>query len=219
MLTDILHSGTLPRDVATWRAEALVHHRVKVRLFIVNRIPPDSVGAELGVFTGLFSGVLARQKRVRRIAFVDPWWLAYGDHYPAWGKYTANGALSTRAAHELASRRVARFGLPDRTVEVAFSEDWLAKQADHSLDWVYLDSTHSYEGTKGELNLLDAKIKPEGIILGDDWHQDPNHRHHGVYRAVNEFVRHSDFEIIFCGVANQWALRRRTSDRSDKLAP
>jgi hypothetical protein len=214
MLGDVLRSGVLPSDLATARAELRVNHRVAERRFLLAYIPQDSVGAELGVFTGLFSAVLARQEKIRQVTFVDPWWLAFGEKYPSWGAYTAHGRLSTRTAHRLASARVAKAGRPGRVIEPAFSYDWLRAQPDRSLDWVYLDSTHTYDGTKAELELLDAKIKPDGVILGDDWQQDRNARHHGVCLAVNEFAKASDFEFALAGIATQWVLRRPVRDRS-----
>ena len=32
-------------------------------------------------------------------------------------------------------------------------------------------------------------------ICGDDWQSDRNHRHHGIFLAVNEFIREEDFEF------------------------
>jgi hypothetical protein len=55
----------------------------------------------------------------------------------------------------------------------------LAKMPDGHLDRVYLDTTHQYEQTAKELQLLKVKVKPGGVIAGDDWQSDPSHRHHG----------------------------------------
>ena len=215
MLRDILISRYVPSDLSIFRAELLASHRVIGRRFIVNFIPSNSVGAELGVFTGLFSSILARETKISRVAFVDPWWEAFGDYYPDWGAYTDHGRVSTRKAFEVAERRISRAALPHRVVEVASSYDWLKNQPDKSLDWVYLDSTHSYEGTKRELELLHTKIKDTGLILGDDWQIDRDNYHHGVCLAVNEFLKSSNFELIVCGQHNQWILRRSMDDISN----
>jgi hypothetical protein len=214
MLRDILLSGYIPSDISILRAELRASHRIRGRRFIVDFIPPNSIGAELGVFTGLFSAILAREQKISRATFVDPWWEAFGDHYPDWGAYTDYGRVNTHTAFALAQKRIARSGLPNRVVEVASSYDWLNRQPDESLDWVYLDSTHSYEGTKRELELLNLKIKNTGIILGDDWQIDRNHYHHGVCLAVNESLKGSNFELILCGQRNQWVLRRSLGDNS-----
>jgi hypothetical protein len=88
------------------------------------------------------------------------------------------------------------------------SYKWLESQPDESLDWIYLDSTHTYDGTKQELKLINRKIRKTGLICGDDWQSDRNHRHHGVFLAVNEFIREEDFEFVLCGVNSQWIIRR-----------
>ena len=174
-------------------------------------LPP---GPNLVVFTGLFSSLLARERKVAKVTFVDPWWTAHGDYYGDWGPYTDFGRLSTRTAHSLATRRISKSGLPGRSVEVAFSYDWLERQPDQSLDFAYIDSTHSYGGTRDELSLLDHKLKPDGLIMGDDWRPDRNHRHHGVCLAVNEFMRSKGFEIVLAGVNAQWVIRRPPADKS-----
>lgn len=214
MLRDILIARSVPGNFNVLRAELRAPHRITGRRFIVKLLPPNSVGAELGVFTGLFSSLLAREPKIAQVSFVDPWWEAFGDHYPDWGAYTDYGRVSTRKAFEIARTRISRAALPNRIIEVAFSYDWLQNQPDQSLDWVYLDSTHSYEGTSRELHLLEKKIKDNGMIFGDDWQTDRNHRHHGVSLAVNAFLKNSNFELMFCGAHSQWVLRRSLGDAS-----
>lgn len=213
-LRDILSTGCFPNDTSILKSELLTSHRVKGRQFLLAYIPENSVGAEIGVFTGLFSSILAREKKIAQVTFVDPWWEAYGEFYPNWGSYTDQGRVKTRHAYATAKRRIDRAGLSNRFVEIASSYEWLERQPDSSLDWVYLDSTHSYEGTVRELGLLNSKIKTTGLIFGDDWQTDRNHRHHGVFRAVNEFLKNGDFEVVTCGLNSQWVLRR-----SENAAP
>lgn len=64
----------------------------------------------------------------------------------------------------------------------------LTRMPDQHLDWAYLDTTHEYDQTARELQLLKQKVKPGGIIAGDDWRPDPSHPHHGVCKAVQAFV-------------------------------
>ncbi len=214
MLADIYHSSYFPRNPGILKSELRIRHRVSERAFIFEYIPPNSVGAELGVFTGLLSSLIARQQKIAQVTFVDPWWEAFGEFYPNWGRYTDYGRLKTHDAFETAKARIARARLPNRFVEVASSYDWLESQPDDSLDWVYLDSTHTYEGTQRELKLLDLKIKKDGLIIGDDWTAERTHPHHGIYLAVNEFVKSTEFEFAVCGLKNQWILRRGLEDKS-----
>ena len=66
---------------------------------------------------------------------------------------------------------------------------------DDFFDWVYLDTTHEYGHTRDELEILRTKVKPSGVIAGDDWHEDPAHLHHGVCRAVREFCDRYGWEL------------------------
>lgn len=91
---------------------------------------------------------------------------------------------------------------------VAKSLDWAATLEPEALDWVYLDSTHQYEPTYAELTALTLKLKPDGILLGDDCWANRNAIHYGVFRAVRDFCRDSGFEIIQMDMAGQWAARR-----------
>jgi hypothetical protein len=212
-IRDVIYSGCISRDLSVLRAELNARHRVRERRFLIDYLPAESTGVELGVFTGLFSGVLSRQQKFSKLTFVDPWWLAHGECYSDWGSYTDFGRLKTRQAWEAARRRILN-GHSNRTIEVAFSQDWLECQPDESLDWAYIDSSHAYDGTWQELRLLNSKIRRTGLICGDDWRPDRNNKHHGVSLAVNEFVRAEGFEFVMCGVNDQWIIRRKLKDAS-----
>lgn len=54
---------------------------------------------------------------------------------------------------------------------------------DESLDFVFLDADHTYEGVLRDINAWLPKVKPGGILAGDDI---GNHDHPGVHMAVFE---------------------------------
>ena len=121
---------------------------------------PGTVGAELGVFTGLFAEAILETVRPAVLHLVDPWWLAYGDLYPDRGAYTAGGSLPTHVAHEAAvTRTEAARGDCEVQVHVSTSADWLRNLPDASLEWAYVDSTHYYRPTLEELRLLRDKLR------------------------------------------------------------
>jgi hypothetical protein len=189
-------------------AEEDAEHRVDARRGILDLVRPGSVGAELGVFTGLFAETILRTTRPAVLHLVDPWWLAYGERYPDWGAYTAGGTLRTRVAHDAAVARAnAARGDSDVHVHVSMSADWLRSLPDASLDWAYLDSTHYYRETIEELTLLRGKLRPDGIVLGDDWRPEPHDPHHGVFRAVHELVRVGMWDLVRADEHRQWAVR------------
>jgi Methyltransferase domain len=139
---------------------------------------------------------------------VDVWWTEFGEYYPDWNVYTDFGRLPTRVAYEAAVART-KSSTTEVIPIVSNSIAWARSIPDSFLDWAYLDTSHSYEDTLAELNALAPKIKPDGLILGDDWHIDPEHRHRGVMLAVNDFIRQTEFDIRTAGQATQWLISRR----------
>ena len=160
------------------------------------------------MFTGLFSASLLQVTRSKKLYFVDPWWEVFGPVYPDWGPYTDHGKLLTSTAHSMASGRIRRHANGTETeVLVETSASFLSRIPDQHLDWVYLDSTHSYEGTRDELALLRTKVKPGGMIAGDDWHDSLEHPHAGVSQAVKEAVARKEYAFVGAFPALQWAVR------------
>jgi len=175
---------------------------------LIRFLPRNSIGAEIGVFRGEFSATIIRAIEPRELYLVDPWDIAYGAHYPNWGDYTERGALTTaRALAETVSRTTS--AAKTKVIIVKdFSLSWLAKAPDAYFDWIYLDSTHAYDDTRQELALCARKVKREGILCGHDFEIRRDAYHHGLFRAVTEFVREGEYELIWAGPQQQWALRR-----------
>jgi glycosyltransferase involved in cell wall biosynthesis len=196
-------------DAALRAVETQCDHRIEARRAILRFISPDSVGVELGVFTGLFSEFILQNTTPGVLHLVDPWWLAFGEFFPDWGEYSAHGKLSTRVAQQAALARAKKARETCRVeCHVAFSVDWLTRQEDESLDWAYLDTTHFYKDTIEELELLCRKVRPNGLILGDDCYPDPSNPEHAVFRAVHETLhRHPELELVDAGLDYQFVLR------------
>ena len=63
---------------------------------------------------------------------------------------------------------------------------------DGSLDMVFIDSEHSYEQTKAELEFWYPKLKDGGVICGDDYH--PTFA--GLIDAVDELLPHAHVSTV-----------------------
>jgi hypothetical protein len=175
---------------------------------LTSLLPRGSIGAELGVFKGEFSATIIKAIEPRELYLVDPWDREYGVNYPDWGDYTERGALTTeRAMAESVSRTTSDRATKIRIVK-DYSTKWLATLPDQFLNWIYIDSTHAYDDTVRELRLSTEKVKTDGIICGHDFAIGRNDMHHAVFRAVTEFTREGEFEIIWAGPWLQWAIRR-----------
>jgi hypothetical protein len=162
---------------------------------------PDSVGAELGTFKGGFIDYLLKSKP-KLLYLVDPWYRATPEWKWAQGNQSTTLALVCileEFQEEIAS------GLIQPRVE--FSQEFLMAIPDQSLDWAYIDSTHTYDQTLLELSLCVSKVKKDGLIMGDDFSLHPGARHKGVSEAVYEMVRIKKIELLVDGREQQFVAK------------
>lgn len=181
--------------------------RLRARRWILRHLPTGGVGVEVGVFRGHFSALICEVAAPRKLYLIDPW-TTLGATF-GWGKeYTAFGTLPTATARDEALARTARFPQVETVLVESIYPD-CADRIEEPLDFAYLDASHKYLPTLTELRALTLQVRPGGIIAGDDWSPNPDSPHHGVYLAVQDFVRESEWEVLVAGPAGQWALRRR----------
>jgi trans-aconitate methyltransferase len=138
-----------------------------------------SRGAEIGVGTGPTTAALMER-------FPDLNWLAV-DYWPAGLPLHYGGELN---ADQQAERRekfmriVARY--PERLDLLEMPSVAAAEHvADGSLDLVFIDADHSYEGCKADILAWRSKVRPGGWLMGHDYHKG---NFPGVVQAVDELV-------------------------------
>jgi predicted O-methyltransferase YrrM len=175
------------------------------RRFMANYVQPGGIGAEIGVFWAHFAEVLAADFKPAKLYLVDPWHKLHGDTYPNWGRYTNFGALTTRETLNRARDLERQYpGVVE--VKVKYGADFLRGMPDAHFDWIYLDAHHEYKDVIADLTLILPKIKPGGVIMGDDYFTDPTSQHAGVKRAVDEFAVASGLDLVQ-EARNQFILR------------
>jgi SAM-dependent methyltransferase len=167
-------------------------------------LPSGGVGAELGVHRGEFAAELLELAQPTRLHLIDLWYL-FGREWH-WGEgeeRSTIGALKgvlDRFEDDLVSGRV--------VLHIGDDLELLPSFPDAYFDWVYVDSIHVYEHAIRELGLLSRKVRPGGVIAGDDWIEDTSHPHHGVERAVRKFVGSGRGELVYANADDlQWAVR------------
>ena len=79
-----------------------------------------------------------------------------------------------------------------------YSQDFVNSFEDKSLDYIFIDGDHSYEGALSDCELFFPKIKNGGIFAGHDWSFD------GVQKAVNEFKDKNGSPNIRIVAADVW---------------
>ncbi len=177
------------------------------RRWILRYVPKHSVGCEIGVFRGHFTELILEHVQPRQLFLVDPW-TRLGETF-GWGQeYTNFDTLKTATAKREVELRARAFPETDvRLIEGTYPD--CRQDMAPVLDWAYLDASHSFEATLNELVHLDSHVSETGLILGDDWVHRRKGRHHGVFQAVQRFVRDYNWEIIAAGYGLQWCIRRR----------
>ena len=180
------------------------------RVFLLEMLPRQSVGAEVGVHLGDFSAEILRAVAPRELHLIDPWRHEASEAYSeAWyGGKARDGQAEMDARH----RRVCeRFAAEMRAGQVKIhrssSADALRALPDAYLDWIYIDGNHLYEYVKEDLELALRKVRPGGAITGDDY-REGGWWQGGVKKAVDEIVQREPVERI--AIRNQqFVLRRR----------
>ncbi len=144
---------------------------------LLKKMPKNCVCAEVGVHEGQFSEAILCVTRPTKLHLIDPW------------KYMTEKRMDRRglAAPPRAAKTRWTFA-----VHRGFSSYVASTFTDGYFDWVYVDGNHLYEYVKQDLELFYPKLKPGGVLAGDDygiegWWQD------GVTRAVAEFVAQRPF--------------------------
>jgi len=183
----------------------------KHRQDILQYLPSNAVCAELGVYAGRFASMILRFSKPKRLFLVDPYWKKYGDAF--WNNQNPEQVLSS------AISRLRKWDKDNVAVLVTdFDYLFLKDLPDKFFDWVFLDSTHMYEDTLKELEVIAPKIKDGGFIAGHDWQDKIGHRHAGVKKAICEWLEvHPEYELIIRDNFSHWILEH-TLKKSAEMA-
>jgi predicted O-methyltransferase YrrM len=156
---------------------------VPSREVLLERLPQGGTVAEVGVAEGEFSRAILQRNRPRKLHLIDLW---DTDRYRA-----GLDAIRNEHAALIADGAV--------VIHQGRSLDRLASFADASLDWVYIDTDHSYALTLAELRLAATKVRPDGFIAGHDYSTGnviapwP----YGVVEACHQFCAEANWRFAF----------------------
>jgi hypothetical protein len=174
--------GPPPRDPTTGRAAT--------RRQLLETLPRQSVGAELGVWRGDFSAFALELVAPARLHLVDPWRFSRDPRLSS-ALYGGLVARSQADMDVIYQQVLARFDHEIRTgvvqVHRARSDEAAARFEDSSFDWVYVDGDHSYDGILDDLGRYWPKVRPGGRLCGDDYTHVTAWWGDGVKRAVEDF--------------------------------
>jgi hypothetical protein len=157
---------------------------------ILQRIRPleRPQGAEIGVWNGGLSSILLAEKPDLTLAMVDSWegeGAAYVNEAGAAG--AALWSHADQAQNLKIALHVTEFAASRRRIVQMRSTLAAAEFADASLDFVFIDADHSYEGCMADIVAWAPKVKSGGWLCGHDY-ANTHHPEFGVKQAVDEFT-------------------------------
>ena len=161
---------------------------------IIDRLPNNVhlIGAEIGVLNGNTSFRLLGARPLLIHYMIDPW--IAPEKGSSYLKSGDDNALKPARAHEGAYKKTLKrveFAGCRAVILRMFSHEAVLKIKDASLDFVFIDGDHSYDGVKKDINLWTCKVKKSGWIGGHDY----NHpRLPGVKKAVDEVFNNLELD-------------------------
>lgn len=197
-------------------------HTNKDSKHIMHIIKPDSIGAEIGVWMGNTS-TLFLKKGLKKLYMVDAYSVepykenterSYQEYLAKYQPIT--GEIAEAGFQKFYDRVYeeikARFQeLPEvkicRMTSDKFFNDYFPKK-NQTLDWIYVDGDHSYEGCLKDLENALKVVRPGGFILGDDfgW-ENAKWSKPGVTKAVKEFINNHNLKQFFRHGETQYEIR------------
>jgi Methyltransferase domain len=191
------------------RALGVSQDYTKHRRFLLDVLPKNSVGAEIGVNMGNFAEQILEVVRPAELHLIDPWKHETAAIY----KGAVYGGRANRGQEEMDKRHMSvirRFAkeIDARCVNVHRGESVkvLNEFSDGYFDWVYIDGNHLYEYVVKDLALASRKTKIGGYITGDDYTEGGWWKG-SVKKAVDEFATTGSVQLI--QVRNEQFIFRR----------
>jgi hypothetical protein len=149
-------------------------------------VPKNGNYAEIGVFEGMFSLQIIKSLEPSRFHMIDI--------FSGWcdsGNEDGNNVVKRDMDKEYIRLLKETYNNPCIRIMKGKSKEMMSTFPDNSLDMVYIDGDHSYEGCKQDLEVSYLKVKPGGWIMGHDYEMNRLKTAYlydfGVKKAVDEF--------------------------------
>jgi len=144
------------------------------RRFLLEKMPKNSICAEIGVWEGDFSSQILKTAKPKKLFLIDPW---FKEHPYLEKKYQK---VLDRFQSEIKNGTV--------VVYRSVSHDVIEKFDNDFFDWIYLDGGHTYDNLTEQFSDYFPKVKLHGFVTGDDYGRDDENHRKNVTRAVDVFI-------------------------------
>ena len=153
---------------------------------ILTRVDNDAKGAEIGVFAGDLSSRLLKNTQLS-LLMVDSWAEHGGGDYAESGDFHATLTQDMQNTYMQMAINKTKFAENRRKVIKNSSVEASNSVENGSLDFVFIDADHSYNGCKADIKAWYPKVKKGGYLCGHDY-SNTDFPCFGVNQAVDEFV-------------------------------
>ena len=157
------------------------------RLEMLSKLKKRGEIAEIGVAQGDFSELILKITEPKSLHLID-----------IWSSKTYNAGLFKKVATKFKEL------IDGGRVQIhrKLSTDAAGDFQDNYFDWIYIDTTHSYDMTREELVKYAPKVKHNGIIAGHDYTMGnwDSLNKYGVIEAVHEFCVKYGWELVYLTV-------------------
>lgn len=171
-----------------WSADIEDRHTSHCRVLptrerLLDILPKNGVIAEVGVAFGDFSAEILSRAAPEKLYLVDAW---ENDRYSE-GRERVRGKF----AEQIATGKV--------IIREGLSVDVLPTFPDDYFDFLYIDTSHSFDVTLAELEIGNPKVRAGGLIAGHDFCVGNIVAPvvYGVIQACNKFCREHDWRYKY----------------------
>ena len=169
-ITPGLLEGRMPIKLRNTNRESLTH--------LFNELGFKQ-GVEIGVRGGEYSELIMKNNPNLVMWGIDPYepHTGYRDiqRHTTFNKYLEE-------AHQRLDKYLNYYFIKD------YSSNALKQFADNSLDFVYIDGDHSFYEVTHDIEFWSRKVRPGGIISGDDYFKHRGQSNIDVYQVVNAYT-------------------------------
>lgn len=146
------------------------------RFDILKRLPRHGRVAEVGVDSGDFSVCILETAMPSELMLID----------------IDTGKITAKNRRNLEASGVAQIMQGDSSTKITELED-------ESMDWIYIDGDHKYDGVKKDIEAALRKVKMNGLLVFNDYTvwSPQSMGHCGVARAVNELCISDGWRLVY----------------------
>jgi hypothetical protein len=162
------------------------------------KLPDKPHIVEIGVFNGEFSEILLNGFKPYMLYLIDSY---EGDTIVS-GDKNGNNVMEYNS-HELKTNVLQKFSSKENVILLHSRSTILQSFPDNSMDLIYIDGDHTFDGVLLDLNMSYQKIKPGGWICGHDYDINTEkcntYYDFGIKKAVSLFCFNNCLKInILC---------------------